>query len=313
MHGVDSTIGARGRRVLVTGATGFVGRGALEPLLAAGHEVHAVSSRAAPAWSPAGVTWHRADLLASSDVVTSVAPTHLLHFAWDAEPGRFWTSEANLRWVEASLRLLSAFAAAGGERAVLAGTCAEYAWDDATHCVEEATPRAPATLYGAAKHALHVLASAHARQHGYALAWGRIFFVFGPFEDERRLGGSVAAALAAGRPAPTSHGEQVRDFLFAPELAEAFVALLGSDVTGAVNVASGRPVAMKELVCALGAASGRPELVELGARPASATEPSSLTADVGRLRDEVGWAPSRSLEAAARETMAWWAAAASPR
>ena len=63
----------------------------------------------------------------------------------------------------------------------------------------------------------------------------------------------------------------------------------------------------------LGAASGRPELVELGARPASATEPSSLTADVGRLRDEVGWAPRRSLEEAARETMAWWATAASAR
>ena len=320
MSEVDRTIGS-GRRVLVTGATGFVGRGALEPLLALGYEVHAVSTRAAPGWSPAGVSWHRADLLASADVVAEVAPSHLLHFAWDAEPGRFWTSEANLAWVSASLALLSAFNAAGGERAVLAGTCAEYAWGDVTHCVEATparaastlveerpTPLEPATLYGAAKHALHVLAAAHARQHDYALAWGRIFFVFGPFEDERRLGGSVAAALAAGRTAETSPGDQVRDFLYAPELAEAFVALLGSPVTGAVNVASGRPVAMKELIGALGEASGRPELVALGARPANAAEPSSLTADVRRLRDEVGWSPSRSLGEAARETMAWWSA-----
>ncbi|MEJ7893314.1 MAG: NAD(P)-dependent oxidoreductase [Solirubrobacteraceae bacterium] len=304
---VDSRA-ARGGRVLVTGATGFVGRGALAPLLAAGHEVHAVSSSPPPAWSPSAVTWHRADLLASAAVVQEVAPTQLLHFAWDAEPGRFWTSEANLRWLEASLRLLRAFAAAGGERAVLAGTCAEYAWSDATHCVEDATPLAPATLYGAAKHALHVVAAAHARQHGYALAWGRIFFVFGPREDERRLGGSVAAALAAGRAAETSPGEQVRDFLYAPELAEAFVALLGSGVVGAVNVASGRPVALRELICALGEAAGRPELVGLGARPAKASEPASLTADVSRLRDEVGWTPTRSLSEAARETMRWWMA-----
>jgi len=106
------------------------------------------------------------------------------------------------------------------------------------------TPLKPATLYGAAKHALHLLPTAHARQHDYEPAWGRIFFVFGPHEDERRLGGSVAAALAAGRSAPTSSGDQVRDFLYAPELADAFVALLRSDVTAAVNVASGRPVAL---------------------------------------------------------------------
>ena len=295
-------------RVLVTGATGFVGRGTLVPLLAAEHEVHALTTRAVPAWSPEGVVWHTADLLASgaASLVGQLAPRQLLHFAWDAEPGRFWTSEDNVRWVEASLRLLRAFAAAGGERAVLAGTSAEYAWQRETHCVEGITPLAPATLYGAAKHALHVIAEAHARQHDYTLAWGRIFFVFGPFEDVLRLGGSVASALAAGRTAETSAGEQVRDFLYAPELGEAFAALLGSDVTGAVNVASGRPVAMKELICALGKAAGRPELVALGARAANLLEPASLTADISRLRDEVGWTPTLSLTEAARETMAWW-------
>lgn len=291
-------------RVLVTGATGFVGRGALAPLVAAGHEIHAVSTGAAPAWSPPEVHWHREDLLASVEVVGRVAPERLLHFAWDAEPGRFWTSEKNLAWVSAALAMLSAFAAAGGQRAVLAGTCAEYGWERETHCVEGETPLAPTTLYGAAKHALHMLAEAHARQHGYALAWGRIFFVFGPGEDDRRLGGSVAAALAAGRPAETSAGEQVRDFLFAPELAEAFVALLGSSVEGAVNVASGRPVALRELVLALGEAAGRPDLVHLGARPTNTAEPDVLTADVGRLRDEVGWEPQRTLAEAAAATMA---------
>lgn len=296
-------------RVLVTGATGFVGRGALAPLLAAGHEVHAVSTRPTPDWSPTGVAWHVADLLdpaAAGRLVADVRPEHLLHFAWDAEPGRFWTSTDNVRWVEASLRLLRAFAEAGGTRAVLAGTCAEYAWTDETVCVEGTTPTEPATLYGAAKHGLRIVAEAHARQAGYSLAWGRIFFVFGPHEDPRRLGGSVASALAAGTPAETSPGDQVRDFLYAPELADAFVALLASDVRGPVNVASGRPVPMRDLIDALGTAAGRPDLIHRGARPSNPSEPTSLTADVTRLRDEVGWSPTLGLQEAAAETMRWW-------
>lgn len=301
-------------RVLVTGATGFVGRGTLDPLLAAGFEVHAVSTREPPSWPRAEVVWHRADLLRDGDpeaVVAAVRPSHLLHFAWDAEPGRFWTSPDNPRWARASMALLEAFEAAGGRRAVLAGTCAEYAWSDDTVCVEDQTPLEPATLYGQAKHGLRVDAEAHAAGAGYSLAWGRIFFVFGPHEDERRLGGSVAAALAAGRAAETSAGEQVRDFLFAPELAEAFVAVLASSVTGAVNVASGVPVALRDVVLALGHASGRPDLVRLGGRPGNRDEPARLVADVTRLRDEVGWTPSLSLDEAAARTMAWWRAQAS--
>jgi nucleoside-diphosphate-sugar epimerase len=296
-------------RVLLTGATGFIGQGALKPLLDAGHEVHAVSTRPAPEWSPEGVIWHEADLLetkAAERVMRESRPQRLLHFAWDATPGAFWTSEENLRWVEATLHLLRRFAANGGERAVLAGSCAEYAWTDETICIESTTTLAPATLYGAAKNALRLIAEAHALQAGYELAWGRIFFVFGPREDERRLGGSVATALAKGQPAETSHGEQVRDFLYAPELAEAFVAVLASPVTGALNVASGQPTRIRDLVEALGTAAGRPDLIRLGVRSANPAEPQSLTADVSRLRDEVGWTPSLSLAEASAKTMDWF-------
>jgi nucleoside-diphosphate-sugar epimerase len=99
----------------------------------------------------------------------------------------------------------------------------------------------------------------------------------------------------------------VRDFLYAPELAEAFVALLCSEVTGPVNMASGEPRPVSDLIFALAEAAGRPELVRLGALPTRPGEPRRLTADVSRLRDEVGWSPSMTLEEAARETSIWWA------
>ena len=265
-----------------------------------------------PAGGPSGdVAWHQADLLepaAARALVEAVAPTHLLHLAWYAEPGKYWRSTENLRWVEASLALLRAFARSGTapRRVVIAGTSAEYAWSQRTHCVEGETPLEPATLYGASKRALHLVAERFAAEAGLSLAWGRIFFLYGPGESPSRLAGSVARALVRGEPAETSHAKQVRDFLHTADLGDAFAALLASDVEGAVNMASGDPVRVRDLVEALARAAGRPDLLRLGARPASPDEPAELTADARRLRDEVGWSPARSLADRAAETVGWW-------
>jgi nucleoside-diphosphate-sugar epimerase len=295
-------------RALVTGATGFVGRNALRPLAERGFEVHAVTSRRPPAELERLAVWHHADLLhtaAAEAVIDAARPTHLLHLAWYAEHGEFWSSLENVRWVEASLLLLRRFAASGGRRAVMAGTCAEYDWS-CSPLSEAHSPLVPATLYGAAKHGLHVVAEALAARAGFELGWGRIFFVYGPGEDPRRLVASVARALARGERAPSSHGRQLRDFLHVEDLADAFAALVAADVTGAVNVAAGTSVSIREVVELLGELSGRPDLVELGALPARPGDPDELSADVRRLRDEVGWMPRRSLEDGLRETLEWW-------
>jgi nucleoside-diphosphate-sugar epimerase len=278
-------------RVLVTGASGFIGRHALAPLAAAGHEVHAVARRAGP---PAGaVTWHEADLLAprATEVVSAVAPTHLLHLAWYAEHGRFWTAPENVQWVQASLALLHAFAAAGGRRAVVAGTCAEYDWTAGTGTFAEDAPLRPATLYGAAKRGLHEVAAAFADQAGFALAWGRVFFLYGADEAPKRLFASVAGALLAGEPARTTEGTQVRDFLHVDDVGAAFAALMDTGVTGAVNLGSGEGVAVRDAVTEIARAAGRPDLLELGALPPRPGEPPRLVADARRLREEVGFAP----------------------
>lgn len=292
-------------RLLLTGATGFVGRHAMAPLLAAGHEVHAVTTRQEPGDGD-GVAWHRADLLSSADVVAEVAPETLLHLAWYVEPGRFWTAPENVRWVEASLALLRAFADSGGRRAVMAGTCAEYDWDAVgERCDEHRTPLRPATLYGAAKHALHGVAARYAEQAGFELAWGRIFFVYGPGEPDGRLIPSVGRALLAGEPVPTTRGDQLRDFMHVQDVADAFVALVDSEATGAVNVASGEAVTVRQVVDTLAELAGRPDLPRPGALPDREGDPPRLVADVSRLRDEVGFAPRIGLRAGLQGTLEW--------
>jgi len=293
-------------RVLLTGARGFIGRHAVAALLERGFEVEAVSSQPLHA-APDGARWHRADLTdarRARELVARLAPTHLLHLAWYVEHGAFWTSPENDRWLAASLVLIDAFE---GERVVCAGTCAEYDWSAGGTLDETRSPIAPATPYGVAKDALRRAAQERLAARGIAFAWGRLFFLHGPDEDPRRLVPSVTRALLAGTPARCTDGRQIRDFLHTSDAARGFAALLASTVEGPVNVASGEPVSVAQLVGWIGEAVGRPELIELGALPSREGEPAELVADVRRLRDEVGFAPTYAPRAAIEQTVSWWA------
>jgi nucleoside-diphosphate-sugar epimerase len=139
-------------------------------------------------------------------------------------------------------------------------------------------------------------------------AWGRIFFVYGPFEQQQRLVPSVIKSLLKGEAARCSTGTQIRDFLHVADVAEAFVALLESDVTGPVNVASGRPAALQDVIGVIAARFDRPDLIHWGAIPAAPDEPPLLVADTRRLTHEVGWSPRYNLESGLRQTIEWWQA-----
>jgi nucleoside-diphosphate-sugar epimerase len=292
--------------VLLSGASGFIGAHALDALLERGHEVHAVVRHAGTKRD--GVTWHELDLLAS-DSLTALAKdaqtSHLLHLAWYAVPGRFWTAPENERWIDASLSLLRAFGEAGGRRAVMAGTCAEYLWG-ADSLSERDTPLEPATLYGACKRATYIAATAVAEELDVSLAWGRIFFLYGPGEDQARLVSGVARELLLGNEVSTTDGLQRRDFMHVRDVAAAFVALLESEVLGPVNIASGEAIQVREIVALVAEQAGGAERVRFGALARRTSEPEVIVADVERLANEVGFRPTIGLERGIVDTVAWW-------
>ncbi len=292
-------------KVLVTGGSGFIGRHCLPMLVASGYEVHAVSiiqEDPVP-----HIHWHVVDLLNPGEVnklITQVKPTHLLHLSWYTVVGKYWTSLENVRWVQASLELLLVFAANGGKRVVMAGTCAEYDWKYELYS-EQTTPLVPATLYGSCKHALQVMVDAFCRQTGLSYAWGRIFFLYGPHEHPDRLVSSVIRSLLQGEPARCSHGNQLRDFLHVEDVGHAFVMLLNSDMEGAVNIGQGTPTAIREVVEIISDQLHGKHLIQLGALTTSPNDPPALIADTHRLKS-IGWQPKYDLKTGLEQTIAWW-------
>lgn len=281
------------KRIVVTGASGFIGSATIAPLLARSFEVHTLGSgEGVP-----GTTAHACNLLSDNPapILLAVAPTHLLHLAWYAEPGKFWNSPVNLDWVAASLRLARTFAAAGGTRFIGAGTCAEYDWRGDGVLNEHATPLDPATLYGVAKAALFGVLAAAAPVLKFKFAWGRIFFPYGPRERPGRLLSSILDGIATGVPVPLTEGTQQRDFIHVDDAGAAFAALADSAVDGAVNIGTGTAVSVREFAQTAARAAGGEHLMRPGVRGMQPGEPPLLVAATGRLRDEVGFVPQYDL------------------
>ncbi len=296
------------KRVLLTGASGFVGHSCIPWLLAEGFEVHAASSRPVTGSDRQPVIWHQADLLQQVDaasLIGRVKPEYLLHLAWYAEPGKYLTAHENLAWTCASLGLIEEFAAQRGVRVVTAGSCAEYDWRYG-YCSEDVTPLAPRTLYGVCKHSLQLMTAAFAGQAGLSAAWGRIFFLYGPGEHPKRLVASTILALLNGRQALCTHGRQIRDYLYVEDAGRALVSLLCSQLTGPSNIASGRPVSVQSIVSLIASQLQRPELVRFGARPVPEDDPPLLVGDTRHLGEGIGWQPRYDLAGGIAATIQWW-------
>jgi nucleoside-diphosphate-sugar epimerase len=302
---------AANKVVLLTGATGFIGRHAVAPLRARGYQIHAITSKGAAADMP-GVQFHQGNLLepgTAKRVLAAVKPSHLLHLAWFVVPGKLITSPENYEWVRASMELVQEFAAAGGKRVTSCGSGYEYDWRYG-FCNEQLTAQVPNTVYGACKQALNLMTENFAATANLSSAWGRVFFLYGPHEHPQRLVSSIILSMLRGEPAKSSHGRQIRDYMHVQDVADGLVAVLDSELRGTVNVSSGRATQIRDIVLTLGSLLGRPELVQLGALPARANDAPMVVGDTAKIMAELGWQPKFELDTGLGHTIDWWKAQA---
>jgi nucleoside-diphosphate-sugar epimerase len=296
------------KRVLITGATGFIGQHTIKCFDPDHFEIHCVTSNKNIDNSQDSVFWHTTNLLNDRDsfnLFKTVEPSHLLHLAWYTEPKKYWASDRNLKWLSASISMLEYFKEFKGERATFVGTCAEYDWSYG-FCSENVTPERPETLYGVCKKSLKEVCASFCSQYGISFSWGRVFFLYGPNEHPVRLVPSVIVSLLRSTPIDVTLGTQMRDFLYSRDVASALVALLCSDVSGTVNIGSGEPVTIREITSKIGARLGRAALINYGGIETPKNEPPLILADTRRLRQEVGWSPQSTLDNGLDETIRWW-------
>lgn len=276
------------RRVLLTGATGLIGRPTVTALNDLGFEVIAFSRSGNVKGAHQTIVADILDPVSRRRAVKNANASHLIHLAWYDTPKTRWSAPENLDWAAATLGLVREFADNGGKRAVCVGSCAEYDWSQ--EVLSEATPLKPASLYGKAKAATGTLLSGAANDLGISLAWARIFFCYGPGEPKGRLLGDLLTGLSKGQVVPCTDGLQERDFLHTGDIARALVAVLSSDLQGPVNIASGDATPVRRLIEETAKQMGRSELVEFGAIKRPADDPKRIVADVSKL-SAIGFRP----------------------
>ena len=273
------------RRVLVTGAGGFIGR----------HVVAALRSRGAEVVDAKDLA---RDLLRADERAEAVRHARadtLVHLAWVTDEG-FWSSDLNLAWEAATVDLVAGFLAAGGRRVVASGSCAEYDWSRGGTFSEDA-PLMPHSLFGAVKARTGEALLRAVDSQGASAAWARVFFLFGCGERPARLVPSMLRACAQGRSLACGPRDTVRDFWAVRNVGEALAALALSELTGPVNVASGQGVSFGDLGALAERFTEAPGRIRFGDRALGKGEPRLIVADTARLRTDLGFQAPVSLEA----------------
>jgi nucleoside-diphosphate-sugar epimerase len=292
-------LGGKALRVVVTGASGFIGAQVTKILLDRNHQVTLLIMPGDPMIRLQHVqnrfetiTARLEDTKLLEKSISRFKPEACIHLAWYAEPGKYLDSAQNIQSLASSLSLLQTLIKGGCRQIVAAGTCFEY--DTNFGYLHEDTPARPASLYAAAKLACCLIGRQLAVQAKISFAWGRIFYPYGPQEDQRRLVPAAIKALKQGNPFPASRGDQVRDYIHVADVAAAFCTLMEKRADGVFNISTGFPVSIRQLLETIGKLLNRGDLIQLGALPYRNWEPPFICGDNTRLRN-LGWKPFYSL------------------
>jgi nucleoside-diphosphate-sugar epimerase len=232
------------KKVLITGSSGQIGSRLSSRLSQSGFNVIGLALNKPLQVFRDSTDFIKFDLLVDDidSLIARIRPELLVHLAWETQPDSFWTSPNNIAWLDVSKQLVKSFNKWGGERIVVAGTCAEYDWES-TPPFDELSPELPKSIYGEAKlELLNVL-----RGQSLPFLWTRTFFQFGGRENTGRVIPSLIDALQAEQEFLIQKPDDIRDYIYVEDVAQIIASLIISEKKGVFNVGSGTGVTMREL------------------------------------------------------------------
>jgi nucleoside-diphosphate-sugar epimerase len=295
------------KRLLVTGTGGALGRALLSLLQKdyKKYKLFVATTNEGRFTEHDNVVPIQVDLLKSSErksLFKETKPDMLVHLAWNIKEESFWHGSSNLEWLTASLDILHLFAQNGGKKMLFAGSSAEYE----LHCggmAEEEGGRSR-TLYGASKLAFANVSMLYGRQVDLQVVIARYFAVYG--EHDARPGRAMPTAFRrflCGKQVVCNSPCAIRDYIYALDAAQATVALLDSNFTGIVNIASGEPRTMREVFTTIAEEMGCLELLSFDENTATK---DVLVADTSKLNNEIGFKCKTDFRGGIRRCIEWW-------
>jgi dTDP-6-deoxy-L-talose 4-dehydrogenase (NAD+) len=279
-------------KVLVTGATGFVGRHLVAALLARGCQVRAVARNAETA---ANLPWINAVEFIAADIhaddldiaALTAGVDALAHLAWPGLPNyqALFHFEHNLI---ADYRFIKGAVEAGVSQVLVTGTCFEYGMQSGP--LTEQTEPQPSNPYGVAKNTLRLFLENLQRVQPFTLQWARLFYLHGEGQNPNSLLAALDRAIDAGDEAfNMSAGEQLRDYLAIETVAGYLASILQRcEFDGVINCSSGRPTSVRALVEQHLHQRGASIRLNLGHYPYPSHEPMAFWGVADRLQQLLG-------------------------
>ncbi|MET0845985.1 MAG: NAD(P)-dependent oxidoreductase [Pseudomonas sp.] len=279
-------------KVLVTGATGFVGRHLVSALLARGCEVRAVARNAETA---ANMPWINAVEFVAADIhaadldiaALSEGIDALAHLAWPGLPNyqALFHFEHNLT---ADYRFIKGAVEAGVSQVLVTGTCFEYGLQSGP--LSEQTAPQPSNPYGLAKNTLRLFLENLQRVQPFTLQWARLFYLHGEGQNPNSLLAALDRAIDAGDDSfNMSAGEQLRDYLAIETAARHLATIVQRrEFDGVINCSSGQPVSVRALVEQRVQECGASIRLNLGHYPYPTHEPMAFWGVTDRLQQLLG-------------------------
>jgi dTDP-glucose 4,6-dehydratase len=307
------------RRILVTGAGGFIGSHLVEHLLSLGCAVRAMvryTSGGGRGWLDdpqlaAGVEIVTADVRDYDSTMKAMTGCDaVFHLA--ALIGIPYSGVSPLAYlrtnVEGTLNVLDAARAHGVARVIVTSTSEVYG--TAQVCpIDETHPLHCQSPYAATKAGADQLALSYHRSFGVPVAVARPFNAFGPRQSDRALIPTIATQLLAGGPVRLGNTSPTRDFTYVEDIARAMVAIAGADalVGEVTNIGTGGEISVGALAQRIGDVSGRTVsiLADDTRRRPPGSEVERLCCDSAKLRRLTGWSPTVPLDEGLRRTLAW--------